>query len=274
MRPDFLKAEDYLEPICPLCMDDAKTANTVPISRILDKLDSFFAVNDMEKAEQHLLYWKNEAESFHDLRGLFQIQNELIGIYRKTGQENNVISTAQSLLSLIDQLAIAEEIGGATAYINIATAYSSIDKTDEAINIFQKAKPVYESLLPANDLRLASLYNNMALAYAKAGQLDSAKSYFSAALDTLKNCDGSKPEQAITWLNIADLLDRKGSEENESEIQNCVETAYALLNDPTVLQNASYAYVCDKCSPVFGYYGFFLYEQEMKERAKRIYERS
>ena len=35
-----------------------------------------------------------------------------------------------------------------------------------------------------------------------------------------------------------------------------------------------YAFVCEKCASVFGYYGHFFYEKELKERAKAIYERN
>ena len=33
-----------------------------------------------------------------------------------------------------------------------------------------------------------------------------------------------------------------------------------------------YAFVCEKCASVFGYYGRFVYEGELLERARRIYE--
>ena len=35
-----------------------------------------------------------------------------------------------------------------------------------------------------------------------------------------------------------------------------------------------YAFVCEKCASVFGYYGYFAYENELKMRAREIYERS
>ena len=35
-----------------------------------------------------------------------------------------------------------------------------------------------------------------------------------------------------------------------------------------------YAFVCEKCASVFGYYGHFAYEKELYERSRRIYEGS
>ena len=33
-----------------------------------------------------------------------------------------------------------------------------------------------------------------------------------------------------------------------------------------------YAFVCEKCATVFDYYGRFFYANELKARARRIYE--
>ena len=37
-------------------------------------------------------------------------------------------------------------------------------------------------------------------------------------------------------------------------------------------RNGYYAFVCEKCAPVFGYYGYFLTERELKRRAREIYD--
>ena len=46
-----------------------------------------------------------------------------------------------------------------------------------------------------------------------------------------------------------------------------------LLENYT-LRDGYYAFVCEKCASVFGYYGFFMYEKELHERSRRIYEGS
>ena len=50
------------------------------------------------------------------------------------------------------------------------------------------------------------------------------------------------------------------------------QAAKKLLDTPTLPQNGYHAFVCEKCAPTFEYYGYFLYANELKERAKRIYE--
>ena len=38
-------------------------------------------------------------------------------------------------------------------------------------------------------------------------------------------------------------------------------------------RNGYYAFTCRKCAPSFGYFGYFVYEKELNERADIIYER-
>ena len=50
--------------------------------------------------------------------------------------------------------------------------------------------------------------------------------------------------------------------------------ALALLNAPQVPRDGYYAFVCEKCAPVFGHYGYFLADDDLRERARSIYERA
>ena len=79
-------------------------------------------------------------------------------------------------------------------------------------------------------------------------------------------------EIAITYLNMSSCLEaEKGLEETENEINEYVNKAWVLI-DNFENKNGYYAFVCEKCASVFGYYGYFAYENELKERARRIYE--
>ena len=82
-------------------------------------------------------------------------------------------------------------------------------------------------------------------------------------------------EIAITHLNIASTAEaEKGLVDADEEIQSRLQKASALLDIYKNDTDGYYAFVCEKCASVFGYYGHFLYEKELKERAKNIYERS
>ena len=61
-------------------------------------------------------------------------------------------------------------------------------------------------------------------------------------------------------------------EEGEEKIAGLLDQAQALLDTPSVPRDGYYAFVCEKCAPAFGYYGYFLAEQDLMKRAEEIYK--
>ena len=86
---------------------------------------------------------------------------------------------------------------------------------------------------------------------------------------------GGAQEQAITYLNMANAVEEElGMERGEKRIFEYLDKAEALLNSPDVPRDGYHAFVCEKCAPTFGYYGYFLTQQELNKRAEEIYERN
>ena len=80
---------------------------------------------------------------------------------------------------------------------------------------------------------------------------------------------------AVTYCNLADLAAMEhGVERAEEQIREYLTTAERLLNTESLTKNGYYAFICEKCAPTFGYYGFFLTEKELNRRAEEIYARS
>lgn len=270
---EFLSKEDYEEPRCPLNMHPEY--RPIPVRRVLEKLDSFLEKNDYDSAERHLRYWISEAEAGNDLRGKLTILNELIGIYRKTAKETECLQAISDAISLTESGKIGEEISLGTTLINAATGYKAFGKAKDAIPLYRRARTLYETHLDSNDSRLGGLYNNMALALTELEFYSEAEELYQKAIEVMKQQENGELEIAITYLNIADLnAARTGVEEGEEEINKYLMQAQELLNTESVPRNGYYAFVCEKCAPVFGYYGYFLVEQELNRRAREIYERS
>ena len=79
-------------------------------------------------------------------------------------------------------------------------------------------------------------------------------------------------EVAITYLNMASAAEAElGLLDADAIIQEYLDKAEKLLEDHSN-RDGYYAFVCEKCASVFGYYGRFIYESELKDRARRIYE--
>ena len=265
--------EDYEEPNCPLCMDSAVTP--IPVSRVIEKLDFYFHKNDLPSAERHLAYWKSEAQAGHDDRGLLTVLNEQAGLYRKLGKGRESIAAAQEALGLIEGLGLSGTVTMATTLINAATAYKAFSDAEKAVPLYEKAKGIYEALLPKNDARLAGLYNNMALSVMATGDYGAAERLFELALAVLRENENAEGEAAVTCCNLADLYAAKyGLEDGAEKINECLDRALALLETPTLPRDGNYAFICEKCAPVFGYYGYFMAERELSRLSKEIYDRT
>ena len=246
------------------------TGDPIPLRRVLEKLDEYTDRRAWGAAKRHIEYWLAEARAIGDRRGAFSLLNERMGFYRKQGRRQKAYESAEAALALLDTVG-ADSIAAGTCYVNCGTVYDNFDAPEKALEMFEKARPIYERELDADDPRLGALYNNMGLALAALGRYAEANALFREALGVMKN---SPQDRAITWLNMADTLAaERGEEEAEEEIQRYLEAAAACLDDPAVPRNGYYAFVCTKCAPGFDHYGWFASAKEWKERAEKIYER-
>jgi tetratricopeptide (TPR) repeat protein len=244
----------------------------ISVERILSKLDEHLGRNDYAAAERHLCYWLSEAEAGGDGRTELLVRNELMGLYRKTGRKDEALASADAALSAVKRMGIDEQVGAATTYLNSATVYKAFGMAEQSIPLFERARSIYERELDENDSRLGGLYNNMALSLIDLGRFSEAYELYSKAISVMERAEGGALEVAITYLNIASAKEAElGLLDADGEINLYLDKAEELL-DANMSDDGYYAFVCEKCASVFGYYGRFLYEAELKERARRIYE--
>lgn len=245
------------------------------INRIIEKLDGYLGKDDYSAAENHLLYWLSEAENEKNFRAVLLFRNELMGLYRKLGKKEDALFCAETALGIIDAQNLSDNIGAATTFLNTATVYKAFGMAEKAVPLFEKAKTIYESNLAPNDERFGGLYNNMALALVDLKEFSRANELYKKALDVMKNVEGGEPEAAITYLNMANCAEAEAGLENaEKIITEYLEKAIELLDSSISETDGNYAFVCEKCSSVFGYYGYFFYQKELERRSEKIYERS
>ena len=76
-----------------------------------------------------------------------------------------------------------------------------------------------------------------------------------------------------TATNLADAAEAaQNPEEAEIRTEACLERAEKLLDSEQLPRNGYYAFVCEKCAPVFGHYGWFMTEAELLSRAQKIHQ--
>ena len=273
---DYLKHEDYAEPQCLLCETDPQSKEAsvtrIPTSRVIEKLDAYFAKNDLAGAERHLRYWEKEALEGGDDRGRFTVSNELTGLLRKLGRRDEALDYAARTLTLAEALGMSENVTGATALLNAGTVYKAFGEPEKGLPLFERAGAIYEAQLAPDDARLAGLWNNMALTLVDLGRFEEAAALYDKAIRLTEQTPGMQGDAAISLLNKANLIEaRDGLLNGNDAICACLDRAEALLNDPALPRDGYHAFVCEKCAPTFGYYGYFAVCRELEERAEQIY---
>ena len=141
-----LERDDYMDPQCPFCTDQYQNkpqVRSVPATRIIEKLDELLGRNDYSGAERLLLYWLEEARQGKDLRGEFQLRNELMGLYRKLGKRDAALENAALALELVTKIGMEDSVSAGTAYVNAATVNKAFGMPDRAMPYFEKARAIY-----------------------------------------------------------------------------------------------------------------------------------
>ena len=248
--------------------------HAVNVPQFLEELDGALHKKDYASAERVLLRELEAAEAANDRKSRLTVLNEQIGLYRKLGRERECLQAADAALESVREQRLCGTVTGATTFINAATGYKAFGRADCALPLYRQAKEVYEKRLGAGDGRLAALYNNMALTLTDLQLYDEALALYEKAIDILQTQEHPEPDTAVTYLNMADLVTaRYGPEQAERQAAAYLDRAESLLDTEGLPKDGYYAFVCEKCAPVFEAYGYFRTKQKLERRASEIYNR-
>lgn len=253
---------------------EAGKGGRIAVSRVIDRLDAFFAKNDMAGAGRHLEYWYAEARALGDLSGELSVVNELLGYYRKVGDAEKGLAAVSRSAELMELLGNGESVSGATILLNAATTAKAFGRAEQALPMYARVEAIYTRELPQNDARMAGFYNNKALALVDLSRYEEALNCYRNALAVFGGDDKALPDVAVTLVNMAHLYAAwcEDAIAAEQKVGACLAKAERVLEALCEGGDAYYAYVCTKCAPSYDYFGFFAYAGVLRERAKRIYE--
>lgn len=268
-----LLPEDYTEPVCPFCTsmyDDEPTVKSIPVLRVLDKLDEYLNKNDYSGAERHLTYWYKDALDSRDYRGALTVANELMGLTRKLARKESAYSYADDALLLIQKAELDNSVTAGTTYLNVATVYKAFGEPQKAVMLYERALSLYNIYLADSDPRMAGLYNNYALALTDIGRYADARDSYRRAIAVNALNPGSELDTAITYLNLADLACLEHGEGAE-EIAIYLSRAKDIFTSQNVQKDGYYAFVAEKCAPTFERFGECDFAEMLKTESARIY---
>ena len=258
---------------CPACKKAEQSAKRIPVSRVIEKLDSFFETDNLIGAKNLLDYWQKEAIITGDLSGELTVVNEILGLSRRMSDEKSGLSAIDRAIELIVLTGMENSPSGATIMINAATTSKAFGFPDKAVSLYEKAAEIYKVGLDENDERNAALYNNFATTLADLARFDEAEDLYKKALALTLGKIDTLLDAAVTYVNMAHLYESKDSPESKL-IEECLLAAEEILEDTRIERNAYYAFVAEKCAPSFDYFGYFLTAQNLHKKSREIYERS
>lgn len=269
---------DYKEPACPLSggrdfydFDPERQTGVLPMRDIIARLDILLNQERYQEANRLLHYWQAEAQNIRDREGELGVLSEIIGLSRRIGDQDGGLAAIERAFTLIDALRLETRAAG-TVWLNGATTLKAFGKAEEALAYYEKARENFKQTLSPEDALWGGFYNNYALALADVGRLGEALVYYHRAMEIMEKQPNGGLEIAITLMNMAELYERAGEE--EAQIETVLTAAQQLLDNPSYPRNGYYAFVCRKCAPTFGHFGWFRMKNDLNERADRIYERT
>jgi tetratricopeptide (TPR) repeat protein len=252
--------------------DCAPSVSAIPVPDIVEELDALLNHGSIVVARRLLEHWLGAARACGDWRGELSMQSELMGLHRRTGDEQAAMEAVEGGLAVIEAHGLGATVSGATVMLNAATTLKAFGKADKSLPLFSRVSRIYSEKLDPFDYRFGGLYNNMPLSYEDMGDFEAAQEYFMRAMSVISTCPSPENELAVTCCNLAELCEH--SEAEDPRINEWMERAWEYLNSPTLPRDGYHAFTASKCAPTFGHFGFFLYEKELLERAKEIYERT
>ncbi len=251
------------------CESCSKEKNDrVPILRVIEKLDLCFKSNDLAAAKRLLDYWESEARAIADQRGLLEILNEQIGLTRRLNDKAKGLAASHEAISIIESEQL-DTVSAATILINAATTLKAFGEVTVALPYYERALEIYINN-NVSGFQLAALYNNMAAAKTEVKNFSSAQGYYLKAIEILRAENAETPEIAVSLINLAHLYYEQFPE--DERIAKALNAAWDILDNPKLTQNSSLAFIYSKCAPSYGFFGYFLRDNELKERAQKIYE--
>ena len=90
------------------------------------------------------------------------------------------------------------------------------------------------------------------------------------AIEILKNQDDCLGEIAVSLINVAHIY--YDQDPLDDRIYEIMDKAWELLISDKNSHDGDFAFICSKCYPSFGFFGYFEKEAELKALSEKIYE--
>ena len=239
------------------------------VQKILKEFNELIERNRLEEAEQFLNHKIEEANRYGEWKAELKFLKELMKFYSEIGKKEHGMSAVDRALELSKQ----HEEEGSLAYgmtlLNAATAVHIFGNDEKALELYEGVYAIYEEKLHTNDFRFAGLYQKMGVVCEELEQFERAEEYFSKALTIMEHLKRGEMELAVTHINLAYMYHKA---EKEEKVEFHLQKAKKYFDSKRVIRDGYYAHTCVNCIPYFEKLGDSEFAEELKERARKVYE--
>ena len=186
------------------------------IDQILTKLDHYYKEDQLTEIEPFLLSCLEDAKKEQEYGIYISVGNELLGFYRSIGQFEAAFAVGEDVLLLMEELQLDHTVHFATTLFNVATAYRTAGKYEEALANYRRALEIYQKELPKDDYRLAELYSSISILLEKLNENENAALFLEKAIQIMEKQPGTRVEVATSRTSLA-LIELKMDKLEEAE---------------------------------------------------------
>ena len=173
------------------------------IDQILTKLDHYYKEDQLTEVEPFLLSCLEDAKKEQEYGIYISVGNELLGFYRSIGQFEAAFAVGEDVLLLMEELQLDHTVHFATTLFNVATAYRTAGKYEEALANYRRALEIYQKELPKDDYRLAELYSSISILLEKLNENENAALFLGKAIQIMEKQPGTRVEVATSRTSLA-----------------------------------------------------------------------
>lgn len=207
------------------------------IQEIFAHIDELFENKKAEAVEPFILQQLSEAEQAGDGGKIVPLCNELGGFYRATGRYDEGVPLYEKALAALSRQGLQNTDSHATTLMNYATTYAVKGEPQRGLELFEQAEEIFEACALNRDYRMATLHNNMSILCQDLGDTAEAAAHLQEALSILKSLEGSEPEIAITYTNLAQIHLLAG--DIEQAMEDCEKALDTFPTDEDVHYSAA-----------------------------------
>ena len=181
--------------------DSSVISRTIPVSKVIERLDALFIKNMYDEAESFLCKWIICANAKGDWKSHLSLLSELIDLYRSTTETALALEAIKSATDILKSHNWGNTVQGATVLWNIANALNDFGCTETSVDYFNYVLEVYSSFLEPNDCKMARLYNDLALSYFELNEYTLAERFYDLAINVVnKNLSTRNDDSTYHYL--------------------------------------------------------------------------